>query len=71
MQNATGPDRLHFNDNLFLISQSTISIMQTEIDIFANSVDPDEVAHKEHSHQDLHCHSIFDFAQAPLNTSLA
>ena len=27
----------------------------TKIDEFANSVDPDEVAHYEPSHLDLHC----------------
>ena len=33
----------------------TLSALQTKIDSFANSVDPDETAHNEPSHLDLHC----------------
>ena len=33
----------------------TLSALQTEPDICANSVDPDETTHFEPSHQDLHC----------------
>ena len=33
----------------------TLSSLQTSTDTFANSADPDETAHKEPSHQDLHC----------------
>ena len=33
----------------------TISALQTKTDTCANSVDPDEMAPKEPSHQDLHC----------------
>ena len=32
-----------------------LSALQTNTDTFANSVDPDETAHHEPSHQDLHC----------------
>ena len=32
----------------------TISFLQTNTDIFANSEDPDETARNEPSHQDLH-----------------
>ena len=31
-----------------------LSSLQTDKDTFANSVDPDEMAHIEPSHQDLH-----------------
>ena len=33
----------------------TISSLQTKTDAFANNADPDETAHNEPSHQDLHC----------------
>ena len=33
----------------------TLSALQTVTDTFANSVDPDETAHNEPSHQHLHC----------------
>ncbi len=33
----------------------TLSALQTCIHVFANSVDPDELAHNEPSHQYLHC----------------
>ena len=33
----------------------TLSFLQANTDTFANSVDPDETAHNEPSHQDLHC----------------
>ena len=33
----------------------TLSALQTNTSTFANSVDPDEMAHYEPSHQDLHC----------------
>ena len=33
----------------------TLSTLQTKTDAFANSVDPDETACNEPSHQDLHC----------------
>ena len=33
----------------------TLPALQTKIDTCANSVDPDETAHNEPSHQDLHC----------------
>ena len=33
----------------------TLSAQKTEPDIYANSVDPDEMAHNEPFHQDLHC----------------
>ena len=33
----------------------TLSALQTKTDTFANSVDPDEMAHNEPSQQDLHC----------------
>ena len=33
----------------------TLSARLTKRDTCANSVDPDEIAHKEPSHQDLHC----------------
>ena len=32
----------------------TISALQTKTDTYANSVDPDEMAHNEPSHLDLH-----------------
>ena len=32
-----------------------LSIQQTKPDIYANSVDPDEMAHNEPSNQDLDC----------------
>ena len=34
------------------------------------SVDPDEMAHNEPSHQDLHCHSLFYFRLKPLFASV-
>ena len=33
----------------------TLSAIQINTDIVANSVDPDEMAHYEPSHLDLHC----------------
>ena len=33
----------------------TLSAQQASTDAYANSVDPDEMAHNEPSHQDLHC----------------
>ena len=33
----------------------TLSSLQINTDTFANSADPDEMAHNEPSHQDLHC----------------
>ena len=33
----------------------TLSVLQAKTDTCANSVDPDETARKEPSHQDLHC----------------
>ena len=33
----------------------TLSVPETKIAEFANSVDLDEVAHNEPAHQDLHC----------------
>ena len=41
--------------NILVISDYTLSALQTKTDNFANSVDPDETAHNEPSHQDLHC----------------
>ena len=43
--------RLMTKTNLFL----TLSAQETKIDIYANSVDPDEMACNEPSHLDLHC----------------
>ena len=40
-----------FENKTFL----TLSSLQTNMDTFVNSVDPDETAHNEPSHQDLHC----------------
>ena len=34
---------------------NSVSAEETKIDKFANSVDPDEVAHNEPPHLDLHC----------------
>ena len=40
----------------------TLSTLYTKTDAFANSVEPDETAHNEPSHQDLHCLQFyFDF----------
>ena len=39
----------------FYCNRLTLSDLQAKICIFANSVDPDEMAHNEPSHQDLHC----------------
>ena len=39
---------------LYLVS-AALSALQTKTMSFANSVDPDETAHNEPSHQDLHC----------------
>ena len=33
----------------------TLKALETKKDKFANNVDPDEVAHNEPPHQDLHC----------------
>ena len=33
---------------------ASISVLQAKLDTYANSVDPDETAHYEPSHQDLH-----------------
>ena len=45
-----------------LICSLTLSALQAETTLFANSVDPDEMAHNEPSHQDLHCLPFcFDF----------
>ena len=39
----------------------------TVTDTYANSVDPDEMAHNEPSHQDPHCLQFyFDFGLKPL-----
>ena len=43
-----------------------LSSLQTNTDTFANSTDPDEMARNKPSHQDLHCHSGFDFRVKPL-----
>ena len=37
------------------INELTLSVLWTKTDTFANSVDPDETAHYEPSHLDLHC----------------
>ena len=37
---------------IFMLALSTI---ETEIDKFANNVDPDEVAHNKAANLDLHC----------------
>ena len=40
----------------------TLSASQTKPDTSSNSIDPDETAHNESSHQDLHCLQFwFDF----------
>ena len=39
----------------------TLLSLQTSTDIFANSVDPDEMACYKPSHQDLHC-LLFNFS---------
>ena len=36
----------------------TLSALQTQTNCFANSVDPNETAQPEPSHQDLHCLSL-------------
>ena len=42
--------------------QLTISVLPTKTNYFVNIVDPDETAHYEPSHQDLHCLPFcFDF----------
>ena len=33
----------------------TLSVLQTKQNTYANSIDPDEMAHNEQSHLDLHC----------------
>ena len=33
----------------------TLSSLQSNVDTFVNSVDPNEMAHNEPSHQDLNC----------------
>ena len=37
----------------------TLSACQTKTDTCANSIDPDETARNEPSHQDLHCLPLF------------
>ena len=38
-----------------MISYLIHSALQAKTDACANSVDPDEMAHNEPSHQDIHC----------------
>ena len=38
-----------------MIGKLTLSSLQTNTDAFANSADPDKIAHNEPSHQELHC----------------
>ena len=38
-----------------------LSVLQAKTYTVANSVDPDEMAHKELSHQDLHCLPFCNF----------
>ena len=48
-----------------------LSSQQTTTDTCANSVDPDEIPHKEPSHQNLHCLPFhFDFRLKPLFASV-
>ena len=42
-------------DDTNTLTALTLSSLQTNTDTFANSVDPDETAHNEQSHQDLNC----------------
>ena len=47
---------IHMNKNLSATqSNLTLSVPETKIADFANSVDLDEVAHNEPPHLDLHC----------------
>ena len=47
------------------VGVASIIIQQDKSGIFANSVDPDEMAQNESSHQDLHCHSLLDLQLSP------
>ena len=40
---------------IFWLLILTLSTLKTKADTYANSVDPDETAHNEPSHQDLYC----------------
>ena len=45
------------------LTKVTLSTMYNSTDTYANSIDPDEMAHNEPSHQDLHCLPFcFDFS---------
>ena len=58
---TTGPSIIyiiyHFIDffyRTYNLLALTLSALQTKTDTFANGIDPDEMAHNEPSHQDLH-----------------
>ena len=47
---------------MWVVCTSALKVPETKIVDFANSVDPDQVAHNEPPHLDLHCFVVFEFS---------